>query len=53
MSMYNKFIVAMIMAGAGWLRQRYGLNLGMDESLATGLVGMLTAALVYAVPNKA
>lgn len=53
MSLYNKFWVAILMAGAAYIRQRYGMNLGLDEATATGLVGVVTAALVYVVPNKA
>lgn len=53
MSAYAKFIVALIMAFAAWVRAAYDIDLGIDEATATALVGAVTAILVYLVPNKA
>ena len=50
---YNKLWVALIMAAAEYFRNVYNVDLGIDEAAANGLVGLLTAILVYAVPNKA
>lgn len=53
MSIYNKFFVALTMAGVEYIRARYGVDLGLDEATVSGLVGALTAFLVWAIPNKA
>lgn len=52
MSAYNKFWVTMVMAFVAWARAAYGIDLGIDETTATALVGAITAILVYIVPNK-
>lgn len=52
MTAYNKFIVAIIMAFAGLLREHYGIDLGMSEEAATVIVGLFTAGLVWLVPNR-
>ena len=51
--MYNKFIVALLMAGAEFARAAFGLDIGLDDATANGLVGVVTAILVYAIPNRA
>lgn len=53
MAAYNKFIVALLMAGAEFTRASTGIELPFDEATADGLVGLVTAVLVYLVPNKA
>ena len=53
MALYNKFIVTVCMAVLEWIRVTYNIDLGLDESTMTALVGAVTALLVYAVPNKA
>lgn len=53
MGAYSKFVVAVIMAFVAWLRAAYDIDVGLDESTVTALVGAVTALLVYAVPNKA
>lgn len=53
MALYNKFIVTVCMAVLEWIRVTYNIDLGLDESTVTALVGAVTALLVYAVPNKA
>ncbi len=52
MGAYNKFIVCLIMAAVAWARAKYNIDLGIDETTATALVGAVTALLVYMVPNK-
>jgi hypothetical protein len=49
---YNKFTIALSMAVLEWIRVTYNIDLGLDESTITALVGAVTAILVYAVPNK-
>ncbi len=49
---YNKFWVCLTLASVAWARARYNIDLGIDESSATALVGAVTAILVYAVPNR-
>lgn len=53
MSAYNKFSIALIMAAANGVRSYYGIDFGIDEQMATSLAGGITAALVWAVPNRA
>ena len=53
MSAYNKFVVAVCMAVLEWIRVTYNIDLGLDESTVTAVVGAVTAILVYVVPNKA
>lgn len=48
-----KFYVAGIMAVVAYVRSAWGLDLGIDDATATGIVGAVTAALVYFTPNKA
>lgn len=52
MNAYSKFIVAVIMAIAAWVRAAYDIDLGLDESTVTALVGAITSILVFAIPNK-
>ncbi|WFP89805.1 MULTISPECIES: hypothetical protein [Ensifer] len=49
---YNKFIVALSMAVLEWIRVTYNIDLGLDESTMTALVGAITSILVFAIPNK-
>lgn len=51
MTKYNKFWVAAIMVAVEFARARYGVNIGLDQSTATAIVGAVTALLVYRVPN--
>ena len=53
MSAYNKFVVALSMAVLEWIRVTYNIDLGLDESTMTALVGAITSILVFAIPNKA
>ena len=52
MSAYNKFVVAVCMAVLEWIRVTYNVDLGLDESTMTALVGAITSILVFAIPNK-
>jgi hypothetical protein len=49
---YDKFLVALIMAGVEFARARFDVDLPIDEATANGLAGLLTAVLVYLTPNK-
>lgn len=51
MTVYSKFFVALFMALVAFLRDHYNIDLGIDEEAATALVGLLTALLVYLIPN--
>lgn len=50
---YDKFLVALVMAGVQFVRAHYGVDLGIGETEAATLVNLIAAALVYAIPNKA
>ncbi|WP_419913371.1 hypothetical protein [Hoeflea sp.] len=52
MGAYNKFIVALLMMAGNGIRSHYGVDLGVDEAMATSLAGGITAALVWLVPNR-
>lgn len=52
MGRYNKFWVAVLILGGNAVRSRYGLDMGLDEQLASDLVSGAAAAFVYLVPNK-
>lgn len=52
MTMYNKFWVAVVMALVAYIRARFNIDLGIDDATATGIVGAISAVLVYVVPNK-
>jgi hypothetical protein len=52
MALYNKFIVTVCMAVLEWIRVTYNIDLGLDESTITALVGAITSILVFAIPNK-
>lgn len=47
-----KFWAALLIVTANTLRNRYGIDLGIDEQLANDIVGYLLACAVWAVPNK-
>ena len=51
-SRYDKAIVALTMAVLGIVSQATGINFGLDEATVTIVVGLVTSALVYLVPNK-
>ena len=52
MALYNKFIVTVCMAVLECIRVTYNIDLGLDESTMTALVGAITSILVFAIPNK-
>jgi hypothetical protein len=52
MGKYAKFWVAVLILGANALRSRYGIDIGLDEQIASELVAGVTAAFVYLVPNR-
>jgi len=52
MTMYNKFWVAVLMAIVAFVRARFNIDLGIDDATASGIVGAISAILVYVVPNK-
>jgi hypothetical protein len=47
-----KFWVALIMAIVGFSRSYSGVDLGVDDATANAIVGAVTAALVWIIPNK-
>ena len=49
---YAKFWAALLMAGVTFLRSYTGTDLGLDETTINTLVAAITAAAVWAVPNK-
>jgi hypothetical protein len=51
MARYTKAIVALIMAILGFLVE-FGIDTGLNEQQITGAVGVITAILVYALPNR-
>lgn len=51
MGVYNKFWVALGMTVVNFIQAQQGVDLGVDQATMSGLVSMLTALLVYAVPN--
>ncbi len=51
MGKYNKFWIAVLMVGANYVRERYGIDLGVDPMTAATLVNGAGAALVWMVPN--
>lgn len=53
MSKYDKFWVAALTVGANFVREYYGIDLGVDSMTAATLVGGAGAFLVYLVPNRA
>jgi hypothetical protein len=52
MSKYNKAIVAFLIAIVAFVRSFFGVDLGIDDATATAIVGAITTALVYWVPNR-
>lgn len=52
MARYNKFWAALIMAVIAFLRSFTGIDLGVDDATANAIVGAVTAALVFFIPNK-
>ncbi len=52
MAASNKFWVALIMAAIEFFRVRYEIDLGLDESTISGALAVLTAGLVWLVPNR-
>lgn len=49
----DKFWAAVLIAGANIVRSRYGIDFGLDAQMANDLISGLTAAVIWAVPNKA
>jgi hypothetical protein len=52
MTAYNKLWAALVMAVLDLLREHYNVDLGLDETSVTALVGLVTALLVWAIPNR-
>jgi len=52
MSQYDKAIVAILIPLIAWLNQKYGFKFPVDADTLSAIVGMITAAAVYLVPNK-
>jgi len=52
MGKYAKFWVAVLILGANGIRSRYGIDMGIDDQLASDLVSGVAAAFVYLVPNR-
>lgn len=50
--MWNKFWVALLMAGVAYTRAKFGIDLGVDEATVTGFVGVVSAGLIWLVPNR-
>lgn len=48
----TKFWAALFLVAANAIRSRYGIDFGLDPTLANDLAGGLVAAMVYLVPNK-
>ena len=53
LSTMDKFWAALLIAAANVFRSRYGLDFGLDAQMANDIIGGLTAAVIWAVPNKA
>jgi len=53
MGEYAKSIVALIMAIVAILEQHFQLSLGITEAWVADGIAILTAILVYLVPNRA
>lgn len=51
MTKYNKFWVSLITVAANFVREYYGVDLGVDPTTAATLVNGAGALLVWAVPN--
>lgn len=52
MSKYNKAFVAIAMAFVYYANAKYGITIPLSETDANLLIGLITSALVWAVPNK-
>ena len=52
MSKYNKFWAAILMAAGNFVRSYYDIDLGVDEAMATAIVGGVARVLVWVVPNS-
>jgi hypothetical protein len=51
LSQYNKFLIALTMAGLSFAKSYFNIDIGVDEVTAGNLIAALTAILVYMVPN--
>ena len=51
-SQYDKFIVAIVMAVIGAAGAYTGKQYNVDPAIIAQVVSIITAALVYVVPNK-
>lgn len=49
----DKFWVALLFLGANVIRSKYGIDFGMSDDIAAGLVQGAGAAFVWLIPNKA
>lgn len=49
----TKFWAALVIVTANVLRNRYGVDLGVDDQLANDIAGYLVAGAVWLFPNKA
>lgn len=50
---FDKACVPLLAAAIAWLNQRFGLHFDVSPETLTGLVGAVSAILVYFIPNKA
>ncbi|PWL17036.1 hypothetical protein DKP76_13430 [Falsochrobactrum shanghaiense] len=52
MTRLNKMWAALIVAVVAWVRSYFGIDLGIDDAVATAIVGGITTFLVWLIPNK-
>lgn len=48
----TKFWVALLLVTANVVRTRFDIDLGIDERLASDIVGYLVAGAVWLIPNR-
>lgn len=48
----DKFLVALLLAGANVVRSRYDIDFGLTDQMAADIVGFVIAGVVWLVPNK-
>ncbi len=51
MGKYNKLWVAVAMMAGNFIRDYWGIDLGVDETTASLIVGGLGSIAIWAVPN--
>lgn len=49
----DKCLVALLLAGANVARTRYDIDFGLTDQMASDIIGFVTAAAVWLIPNKA